>query len=278
MIGLALGGAVVLARGRFSQVPSLPPRPPMPQVSGAGTAEQLLNDTLTSPAVWRNFLQTDARAAGVTAPTVAELGKPFTYQREASSHVLSFGAPTWTAAGLTLTLESGDRNSAVLSIHNPGTSDVAYRVVSRPSLGSSVCNVSAPLVINALVIARGGTVRRTECAVRAGLELTILSVETIALPPLSSWYVRQVSPLAVGLEPRWARAHRPEMQANCSSIVPQAVRGALQKGDLTWRDLVDFYARHRCETYQFPITYRAITKEGERELPALPPPPGERRN
>ena len=273
----ALGLGVAIVRMRFGEVPPLPPRPPMPTAK-AGTAGELLHSTLTSPAVWRNFIQTDARAAGMTAPSVEDMGKVLTYRRDVTSRVLTFAAPSWTAAGLELTFERGERNTAVLAVHNPGAVAVAYRVLTRPSLGTSACNVASPLLINALVLGAGQTVRRVECAVRSNLELIVSSVESIDLPPLQARYIQQVSPLAVGLEPRWARAHRPEVESNCSSIVPHAVRESLQRGDLTWRDLIDFYARHRCETYHFPITYRAFTKDGEHPLPVLPPTAPDRQN
>ncbi len=272
---VAVGG--IIARVRFSGVPPLPPRPPMPTAT-KGTAEQLLHTTLTSPAVWRNFLQTDARAAGLAAETPEQMAKVLVYHRENTPHVLSFAAPAWSAASLDLALERGERGATVLALTNRSDKPLAYRVTTRPGLGTSACNVVAPMPINALVIGVGQTVRRAECAVKTNTELSVFSVETIELSPLQTYYIQQVSPLAVGLEPRWAISHRPEVESNCSSIVPQAVRTSLQRGELTWRDLIDFYARHRCETYQFPLSYRAFTKDGERELPALPETSGERRN
>ena len=47
------------------------------------------------------------------------------------------------------------------------------------------------------------------------------------------------------------------------------VRNGLDRGDLQWRDLVDFYARHRCQTYQFPVSYKALKQDGERPIPAV---------
>lgn len=260
---------VVVARVRFSEVPPLPPRPPMPATK-EGTAGQLLHTTLTSPAVWQNFLRTDARAAGLSAPTPEMMGEVFPYKVEAKATVLTFDASAVIMAGLELRLERGERDATVLVMRNAGKGPVAYRVLTRTGLPASACSVAAPLGINALVLAPGQTIRRSECSSRTNNELTVLSAETIELPPLAAWYIQRVSPLAVGLEPRWARAHRPEVESSCSAIVPHAQRQALQKGDLTWRDLVDFYARHRCDTYQFPLSYRAFTESGQRPLPALP--------
>ncbi len=49
----------------------------------------------------------------------------------------------------------------------------------------------------------------------------------------------------------------------------QAVRSGIERHEISWRDLVDFYARHRCQTYQFPTSYRALTSDGERPIPAV---------
>jgi hypothetical protein len=52
-------------------------------------------------------------------------------------------------------------------------------------------------------------------------------------------------------------------------MLSQAVREQLDRAEIGWRDLVDFYARHRCETYQFPVTYRAFKADGEQKLPVI---------
>jgi hypothetical protein len=53
----------------------------------------------------------------------------------------------------------------------------------------------------------------------------------------------------------------------CTSIVPQALRIGLERGEIGWRDLIDFYARHPCQTYQFSMTYQAFTGNGAQRLP-----------
>jgi hypothetical protein len=265
---IALMGIIAIAR--FHSVPALPPRPMQPAAT-QGSAQDLLEKTLRSPAVWRNFLATDAGAANVPVPTVAEMSKRFAYRSDDTRHVLSFknAKLLYKEVGLELVLERGTHETALLAITNTAASDVAYRIVATPNLGTSVCNAADPVPTNALVIGKGDTERRTVCVFRADLELTVSKVESIELSPLSSWYVQQVNPLAIGLAPRLARSHRSEVSSKCSPIVPQSVRSGLESGKLTWRDLIDFYARHRCETFQFPNYYRAFKEDSEIPLPAL---------
>jgi len=100
--------------------------------------------------------------------------------------------------------------------------------------------------------------------------LYLTKVETMEIPPLSAWYLAQLPPRLVGIEDQVARGHRGlAAREPCVASVSQVVQSGIESGDITWRDLVDFYARHRCQTYQFPSSYRAITSDGQRSIPAV---------
>jgi len=123
---------------------------------------------------------------------------------------------------------------------------------------------------NAQVVAKGGREERSECDYHDGMSLEIDRIESVELLPLQAYYVSRVPPLALGSEPRLAHGHDPELptgQSVCNIALSQAQRAAIANGDVTWRDLVDFYARHRCDTYRFPSSYRAFTKDDDRALP-----------
>ena len=101
------------------------------------------------------------------------------------------------------------------------------------------------------------------------MAIVVTKVETVEVSPLMSWYLAQVPPQVVGIEARVARGHHGvDAKQKCSAAMPQVVRTGLDRGTIGWRDLVDFYSRHRCQTYQFPSHYRAFSKDGERPLPA----------
>jgi hypothetical protein len=92
----------------------------------------------------------------------------------------------------------------------------------------------------------------------------------VEVSALSAWYLNHVPPSIVGIQPRIARGHLVNgVTERCSPVLPQAVRSGLERGEIGWRDLVDFYARHRCQTYQFPLSYRAFKADGERTVPAV---------
>jgi hypothetical protein len=132
------------------------------------------------------------------------------------------------------------------------------------------CNSAPVRAFNAMTIRKDAREIRVECRWRDGVALAVTKVETLEVLPLSAWYLDHVPPGIVGIDPRTARGHeRPETGERCAFALPQAVRSGLERGEIGWRDLVDFYARHRCQTYQFPLLYRAFKKDGERSVPAV---------
>jgi hypothetical protein len=264
-----VAGGILLAAGitivRFCGSVSLPPKPPPPSGSVAesgATTNQLLSKSAMTPGMYQEYVVRDARAAGIGTPTIDEMSRKLPYQIDTARHVLELDKIT-PIAGLEITaIRSGE--SIVLDIRNKSQLDLAYRVVSDVA----ACDAAGPLPFNAMVLARGEHETRTECAWRDDLAIAITRVETLALSPLSAWYVNHVPPEAVGIEPRIARGHRGlQTTDKCAPMLGQATRNGIESGEIGWRDLVDFYARHRCQTYTFPLEYRAFTTDGQRPLP-----------
>jgi hypothetical protein len=251
---------------RFCGSVGLPPKPPPPS-GPSGTQTELLSKSAASPTVYKGFLDADASNAGVRTPTLDEMSRKLPYRVDEARHVLEPGKPPIDVAGLRIRLErSGDQ--VVMVIQNLLDSDAAYAVSSVPS-GSVNCNAARPLPFNAMVIAKGQSERRTECTWRDGMSIIVTKVETMEVLPLSARYLSQLPPAVVGIEERIARGHRGvDTKEKCSAVVSQVVRTGLDRGEIGWRDLVDFYSRHRCQTYQFPSDYRAFRTDGERAVPA----------
>ncbi len=270
-LGVLVGGAFlvgVIAYLRFCGSLSLPEKPPAPSAP-SGTERQLLARSTRTPAVYQSYLEHDAAQAGKPVPSVEEMSRKFPDRVDESRHVLEPGQPPIETAGLRLHVERNG-NDVVLVAQNTLASDVAYDIATMPSIGAAACNASRPLPFNAMVIAKGASETRTECVWRDGSSIIVTRVETMEVPPLSAWYLSQVPPKLVGIDDRIARGHHGiSSSEKCSAVVSAVVRGLMERGDLTWRDLADFYARHRCQSYQFPSSYRAFKSDGERQLPAV---------
>jgi hypothetical protein len=268
VIASAVALVAVITYMRFCGSVSLPGKPPRPE-GPSGTQGQLLSNASATPAVYKGFVEGDARMAGVPTPSIGDMSRKLAYRVDEARHVLEAGKPPIEGAGLRIHLErTSDR--VIMVIANMLESDVAYHVASAPSIGAGACDSVPALPYNAMVIAKGATERRTECAWRDGMSVIVSKVETMEVNALSAWYLDQTPPSIVGIEGRLARGHRAiESKEKCSEIVSQVVRTGMDRGEIGWRDLVDFYARHRCQTYQFPSTYRAFKSDNERAIPAI---------
>ena len=264
-----IAGAIVLVAVitslRFCGSMSLPAKPPEP-TGVTGTSRQLLSKSTASPAVYQQFLESDAAIAGVRAPTVEDMSKKLAYRVDDARHPLELGQPPVEIAGLRIHLErTGDQ--VALIVQNTVDSDVAYHVVTNaPDVYA--CRGARPLPFNAMVLHKGGQEVRAECV--AGTPLYLTKVETLEIPPLSAYYLSELPTKLVGLDDHTARGHRRASSGEaCVASMPQVVQSGMERGDITWRDLVDFYARHRCQTYQFPSSYRALDADGQRAIPAV---------
>ncbi len=256
--------ALVITSLRFCGHLSLPPKPAEPK-GPSGTSRELLTRGAASPQVYQRYLEDDAQAAGVRAPTTEEMSRKFAYRVDEARHALEIGKPI-EVAGLRVHLErAGDQ--VALVVQNTLDTEVAYHVVTNAT-SLVACNDARPLPFNAMILHKGGQETRAECIAEQPLYLT--KVETLEVPPLAAWYLAQLPPSLVGLEEQVARGHRGlSTREPCAVAIPAVVKSGIERGEITWRDLVDFYARHRCQTYQFPSTYRALTADGQRVIPAV---------
>lgn len=274
-IGVVAGGislAVAITALRFCGSVSLPPKP-APSATWSTSApqsqSQLLSKSAASPAAYRDNLLRDAASAEVAVPSLEDMGRKLPYRVDDARHVLEVGGPVVAVAGLELAaVRIGD--AIGLDIRNAIRADVAYLVETAPTPAISGCNRARALPFDAMILGRNEALTRVECVWRDDLTIVVSRVETVELTPIGVWYVDQVPPAVVGIDERIARGHRPSrVRQMCAPILGQAVRTGVEQGEIGWRDLIDFYARHRCETYQFPLGYRAFTKNDQRTLPAL---------
>ncbi|MBK9036263.1 MAG: hypothetical protein IPL61_34300 [Myxococcales bacterium] len=264
----AVGLALAVTMVRFCGAVSLPPKPNPPSESLA-TSQEVLRQASQTEGTWSGYLEKDALIAGVNAPTVAEMSRKLVMRADEGVRTLAPGEPAIEAAGLRLSAVATGGTLALV-IENRTSAELAYLVVTRPRPEGG-CARRDVEPYNANVVGRGGREVRTECSYHDGMSLEISHVESIELTPLQAFYVSKVPPRALGADARLTVGHEPDLpgaQRVCSVAVSQALRSGLDDGSIRWRDLVDFYARHRCDTYQFPMQYRAFVRDSERPLPA----------
>lgn len=266
----AVGLALAITALRFCGGVSLPPKREPPSESMASSQDALRRAAQTEE-TWLSFVDKDAIAAGVPAPTRAQMAKKLVSRSDEGHRALVPGEAAQAVAGLRLSAAVNGRTLSLV-IENATDRDLAYHVVSRV-VGES-CMQQDVYPHNAQVIAPGGREQRSECTYHDGLAISVERVETLELLPLQAYYVSRVPPMALGNDARLARGHDPVLPAGhamCSFNPSQTLRSAVENGEVSWRDLVDFYARHRCDTYRFPMNYRAFTRDGEIQLPAGSP-------
>lgn len=269
LVTLAAAGVLVLVMTylRFCGSVVLPGKPP-PPAAPRGSQSQLLASATATPSMYKGFLESDASAAGVPAPSVADMSRKFAYRVDDARHVLELGQPPIEVAGLRLRIERAG-GDVVMVIESQLEADAAYSVMSVPSGEIGTCSAAGRSPFNANVIGKGLTERRVECRYRDGMVVAVTKVETMEVPPLSAWYLSQLPPALLGLDNRIGRNHRGvQSRETCSQILSQVVRMGIEQGEIGWRDLADFYARHRCQTYRFIPSYRAFKSDNERALPA----------
>jgi hypothetical protein len=154
-----------------------------------------------------------------------------------------------------------------LRITNRSDRHIAYRVVSR-AVGR--CGRKGAVDQNALALAPGDKTARTECLLRKSRGLRVKRVEVMEITPLGYHYLSRLDPIQIGLETRTAAGHQPAGLPQCRIVPWRMIKRLIKAGDLRWRDVIDFYARHNCDEYSFFAQYR-WREQGPKRVPAIPP-------
>ena len=271
---LVLGvGMAALFAGGPPPAPE-PPKPPPPP-------EQLMNGELRfSPVVYRGQLEQDARSFGVPAPAASELEAPFLYVEELRGRrKLKPKAPIETPhLRLSLDVEkhqaSMDGQSfrfehLVLRIENRTGKYLAYRIVTDVP-DKKKCSSKGDIPHNAIVLEPNQTLRRTECLFRNHTSVDVDRVEIIELPQLAAVYASRMPATSVLYDSRTAAGHVPLKGTLCPQTFSwREIQDGIDRKQIDWRDVVDFYARHSCDEYAFFRTYRFRTDPAA-PLPARP--------
>lgn len=265
MVGtVAIGlGVLLLHAGGVPPAPEPPKPPPAP--------EALMNSTLKySPQIFRALVEQDAKAFRIPAPTPAELAAPNAYFEEFQGRrKLKVKSPFETQhLRLTLQIEKRQANLGgqsfssehlVLHIENRTPRFLAYRV--RTAVGDRTkCASKGDIPHNALVLEPSQTLVRSECLYRSDAAVEVLGVEVMEVTPLGAFYVSRLQPHVTLFDQRTAAGHVPLEGAPCPQTFSwREIQEGLDRKQLGWRDVIDFYARHNCDEYSFWSGYRYRT-------------------
>jgi hypothetical protein len=272
IVGLGVGTLFLFGGG--PPPPPERPRPPPPP-------EAMMNGELRySPVVYRAQIEQDARRFGVPIPPSGQFEAPFFYLHElTSSRKLTAKAPVETQH-LRLSLDVEKREATlegqryrsehlVLRIENRTAKHLAYRILTSVP-DPRKCGSKGDIPHNALVLAPQQTLRRTECLFRGAASLDIDSIEVIELPPLAAVYVGKLPAIPALYDRRTSSGHLPEKGNTCPQTFSwREIRDGVDRKELSWKDVIDFYARHTCDEYAFFRTYRFRTDPAA-PLPARP--------
>ncbi len=266
-------GTVVLYSGEPPPPPERPQPPPPPEV--------LMNSVLKySQPVWLALVETDAKTYKVPAPKLDELRERIPYYDEFKGRKrLKIRQPVETAhlrlsldVAKTQAMLEGQSYAAdhlVLKITNRTDKYLAYRVDTAVA-DSRKCLRKGDIEHNALVLKPNETIARTECQYRKDESLEITHVEIMELLPIQGHYVGRLPASPTMTDPRTSGGHAPLAGALCPQTFSwRDIQDGVEKKQIGWRDVIDYYARHNCEEYSFYRSYRYRT-DPNAVLPARP--------
>jgi hypothetical protein len=260
VFAIALGVLILHAASAPPPKPK-PPEPPPPP------SAMINSDMRFSVVYYKALIEQDAKAYGIEPPSYEDLLEPNPYFDELRERTrLRIKAPFETRH-LRITLEVrkektqlGSQSLAtdhlVLRIENRTPLYLAYRIqTTLPD--KRKCAIKAQLTHNAIAIEPEQTILRTECIYRKEASIDLTDVEVIELPALSAFYVSRVPPNSTFYDPRTSAGHVPPRGTMCPQTFSwRDIKEGIDKKELGWRDVMDFYARHNCNEYSFFKSYR----------------------
>ncbi len=275
-----LGAAAVIVFGGvlalYGTAP--PPAPPLPKPPPS--VSEMMPELKYSQPIYQALVEQDAKKFALSAPSAAELAQPNPYYDEIRGRrALVPGKPVETRH-LKIVLKVEKRQALidgqtfradhlVLSIENRSNGYLAYRIVTQAPRNQR-CQNKGDIPHNAIVLAPKQTIERSECLHRDATKLDLLSVEVMELGALAAHYVSRLPPTLVLYDVRTSSGHVPMAGELCPQTFSwREIRDGVAANEFDWKDVIDFYARHKCDEYAFFRAYRYRT-DAQAPLPARP--------
>lgn len=264
VVGLAFLGMKVLT-AKKPPPPAPPPPPP--------AANLVTGNLKFTQGFYKAQVDDDLKTFGLGAMSLADVAAPLAYYDELDApRKLKAEKDTVETPHLRITTKvqkewatqgSGQGfkfEHAFLEITNKTDKHLAYRVLTRVEQPER-CKSKGAVKHNAIALAPGQTVRRTECLWRKDLGLTLARIEVLELTKLGYFYVSRLLPAQVLLDERTAAGHEVPKGKQCA-FVPWREISSMAGEKSSWGDVMDFYARHNCDEYAFYRGYHRWSAPG----------------
>jgi len=273
IFAIAMGVLILHAASSPPPTPKRPDPPPPP-------SSMINSDMRFSVVYYKGLVEQDAKTYGIPAPPYEDLCQPNPYFDELHERQrLRIRSPIETRH-LRITLEVSKQTS-FLGSHSISTDHYVLRIENRTPLylayriqttvpDKKKCAMKARLPHNAIAIEPEQTILRSECLYRKDSPIDVTSIEVIEMPALEAFYVSRVPPNATLYDPRTSVGHAPPRGTMCpQNFSWRDIKDGMDKKELGWRDVIDFYARHNCTEYSFFKSYR-YRGDPAASLPARP--------
>jgi hypothetical protein len=260
IFAIALGVLILHAASSPPLAPKRPEPPPPPSA-------MINSDMRFSVLYYKALIEQDSKAYGIVAPPYDDLQQPNPYFDELrQKHRMKINAP-YETRHLRITLEVNKQTTIIeshslttdhliLKIENRTPLYLAYRVETSVS-EKNKCALKAVIAHNAVAIEPEQTITRTECLYRKDARVDLTGIEVIEMPALSAFYVSRVPPNSTMYDPRTSAGHVPPRGTMCPQTFSwREIKEGIDKKQIGWRDVIDFYARHNCSEYSFFKSYR----------------------
>lgn len=214
-------------------------------------------------------LEADFKALGVAPVSQERLRAPNPVFHEIERPVVLRAGKTWSSPRIkvrasierVLFQQHGAKiaaKHAVATVTNTGTKPIAY-FMRAVSADRGECPTRGARAHNAMALLPRESAEVVVCAGSGKVEIRELKVMEVT--PIGYAYVSKVPPQAVGYDATTSRAHRPGSKVRaCSSVPAVKLAGGIERGEVAWEDVVDFYSRHNCERFQYVPGYTRATE------------------
>ena len=277
----ALGGALVsgvwlsgkFARDSSARVTDL--RSHERDADAAAASRRTGDDApLVDEADFARGIVDDSERFGLAPIDLSFLRAPHVYVDEIDDTVVLVPGHSWRSKHLEITAAvdkvtyrqrgtSIAANHSIAVVKNVSAKPVAY-FLRLASAERGRCEVRGSRMHNAQALRPDEVAEIVVCA--GGGPIRIEDAQVLEVSELGHRYLSQVPPAAMNADEVTDAAHNPLESVERCRLDPAAIAGPIQSGAASWADVADFFARHDCHRFGFPLGYRRTTAP----IPRLP--------